>query len=291
MPVRAERESKLTGRVLAAPLALLIGHALFPGAPRRERPAEPAPTRAIGTAPVPAAAVSSGAPPLAAPDADSACGEMAKVEGQYCPTVEHVCARWLDPPESPFARCAEYARPARCKAPRVWMSFCIDRREYTAPGETLPMNQASLNIESKLCTQLGKRLCTEREWNFACEGEEMRPYPYGWERRPVCNQDRTDLYLPDLRRQVLADRRWPSGSRPECVSPFGVFDLVGNLDEPVLKDPPGHAPLRTALKGGWWMPARNRCRPATTAHDDHFTGIQIGVRCCRDVEETISSTG
>jgi hypothetical protein len=64
------------------------------------------------------------------------------------------------------------------------------------------------------------------------------------------------------------------------VSPFGVYDLVGNVDEPVLKDPPGLAPFSNALKGGWWMPARNRCRPATTAHNDYFTGIQIGIRCC-----------
>jgi formylglycine-generating enzyme required for sulfatase activity len=191
--------------------------------------------------------------------------------------------RWLDAP-SPFARCGEYARPARCKVPRVRMSFCMDRREYTPPGETLPLNQASLTIGSRLCKALGKRPCTEHEWNFACEGEEMRPYPYGWQRRAVCNQDREDLYASDPRKQVLADRRWPSGSGAECVSPFGVFDLVGNLDEPVLKEPPGQAPFRTALKGGWWMPARNRCRPATTAHDDHFTGIQIGVRCCRDAE-------
>ena len=43
---------------------------------------------------------------------------------------------------------------------------------------------------SKICQAQGKRLCTEREWNFACEGEEMRPYPYGWSREPKCNQDR-----------------------------------------------------------------------------------------------------
>jgi hypothetical protein len=114
----------------------------------------------------------------------------------------------------------------------------------------------------------------------------MRPYPYGFERRQVCNQDRTDLYLPGKRRQVLADLRWPSGSRPECVSPFGVFDMVGNVDESVVKVPAGLPPFSNALKGGWWMPARNRCRPATTAHDDHFTDIQIGVRCCSDVSRS-----
>lgn len=210
---------------------------------------------------------------------------MVLVRGDYCPEVEHRCARWLDPEGAAFARCAEYARPARCKAPRVALEFCIDEREYTPSGESLPLNHASFDIGKRICKSLGKRLCTESEWVFACEGEEMRPYPYGWERRPVCNQDRTDLYLPDQRRQVLADHRWPSGSRAGCISPFGVFDMVGNLDESVLKVPPGRPPFSNALKGGWWMPARNRCRPATTAHDDHFTGMQIGVRCCRDFDK------
>jgi formylglycine-generating enzyme required for sulfatase activity len=207
---------------------------------------------------------------------------MARVAGDYCPEVEHECREWLDPPEKPYARCGKYALPGRCKASKVALDFCIDRREYTPPGQELPQNQASLLITSRVCKSLGKRACTEREWNFACEGEEMRPYPYGWERLPVCNQDREDLYLSDPKKQVLADRRWPSGSRPDCVSPFGVFDMVGNLDEPVVKEPPGLVPFSNALKGGWWMPARNRCRPATTAHNDYFTGIQIGIRCCRN---------
>ncbi len=33
-----------------------------------------------------------------------------------------------------------------------------------------------------LCERSGKRLCTEEEWTFACEGEEATPYPYGYVR-------------------------------------------------------------------------------------------------------------
>lgn len=294
--------------MLALPLAALLGLGLFApggGGPARSarrsvapaglpsRAAAEAPRGAVAEVPVPSHAATGHPEPATTPSPSAsdagpgrpaestACPtEMALVDGWYCPEVEHVCKRWLDPP-SPFARCATYSRPARCKRPKERLRYCIDRREHTPAGESLPKNHASLVIGQRVCQSLGKRLCTEREWNFACEGEEMRPYPYGWERRPLCNHDREDLYL-DTRRQVLVDRRWASGSRPACVSSFGVFDLVGNLDEPVLKEPPGQTPFRTALKGGWWMPARNRCRPATTAHDDHFTGIQIGIRCCAD---------
>ena len=53
------------------------------------------------------------------------------------------------------------------------------------------------------------------------------------------------------------------------------------MDESVLREGPEHIePFRNALKGGWWMPARNRCRPSTTAHDDYYNDIQVGTRCC-----------
>ena len=214
---------------------------------------------------------------LACPD------DMVLVEGQYCPSVELRCLRWLDPPDLPFARCALYARPASCQATRTALQFCIDRYEYTPAGARLPMNFASFTKAAALCAKLGKRVCAEEEWNFACEGEESRPYPYGFAREPLCNQDRTDLYESEPDRHALRDLREPSTARPGCVSPFGVFNMVGNLDEPVRRRG-GTPPFSNALKGGWWMPARNRCRPATTAHGDYYQGIQVGVRCCADAE-------
>jgi formylglycine-generating enzyme required for sulfatase activity len=204
---------------------------------------------------------------------------MVRVAGQYCPDVAQPCLRWLDDPKLPFARCAVYARPSRCLATRQTLRFCIDRYEYTPPAAQLPLNFSSFAKAAALCTQLGKRVCTEQEWNFACEGEAMQPYPYGFERRPVCNQDRYDLYEHGRQRTTLRDLREPSTARPACVSPFGVFNMAGNLDEPVRRHD-GAAPFDNALKGGWWMPSQNRCRFATTAHDDFYQGIQVGVRCC-----------
>ncbi len=214
----------------------------------------------------------------------SACPSgMVLVEGDYCTEVKQTCKHWLDDKKLPFARCGEYEKPARCVGQRIHMRFCIDRYEYTRPGEQLPANYQSFAIASRLCKKLGKRICTESEWNFACEGEQMRPYPYGWKREPVCNQDQPDLYKPNPRRRVLRDLRKPADANPRCVSPFGVYDMVGNLDEPVLKDDAHYGTrFRDALKGGWWMAGRNRCRPATTAHDDYYKDIQVGARCCTD---------
>lgn len=218
--------------------------------------------------------------------ADGPCSnDMVRVVGSYCSQVEQRCLKWLDPPRLPFARCATYSEPSRCIGRRVELDYCIDRFEYTAPGDQLPLGGQSLKSAERLCKGLGKRLCTEPEWTFACEGEEMRPYPYGFTRRPLCNQDRSDL-LERGKPWQLRDWREPSGARPACVSWAGVFNLVGNLDEPVLRtDVAAGTPFRGALKGGWWLPGRNRCRASTTGHDDAYRGFQVGVRCCNDIEE------
>jgi hypothetical protein len=260
------------GLLVAGGVALVASSAAFGGDESRKPAASP-------SSKAPRAA-----PPVVAPEAAAppACpGEMVLVSGEYCTDVRQDCSRWLDDEKLPFARCAEYSTKSRCVGKRVAMHFCIDKREYTPPGERLPQNWASFDIASKTCKDLGKRICTDSEWNFACEGEDMRPYPYGYERKPVCNQDQTDLFEKNPKKQVLKDLREPGGARPECVSPFGVENMAGNMDKPTLREGfERNHPFRNALKGGWWMPARNRCRPATTAHDDYFKDIQIGVRCC-----------
>lgn len=224
--------------------------------------------------------------------ADSCAAGMVLVEGDYCTEVRHECEKWLDDPKLPYARCQQYKPTARCVGQRVPMRFCIDRTEYTAPGEDLPLNWQSFVSGSKVCKSVGKRLCTESEWNFACEGEEMRPYPYGWSREPKCNQDRADLYENNPRKQILKDNRMASSELSECVSPFGVLNMAGNLDEPVLRENARfNPPFRNGLKGGWWMAARNRCRPATTKHDDHYNDIQVGVRCCGEAPGAAAPTG
>lgn len=283
-------------RFLALLWATAIGYLAFgePGPPvvsARAEKAEPAPAPAkapAGKAPeprptIPSQAASSAAPPSSGP----ACPpEMVLVEGQACTEVEHTCERWLDDPKLPFARCATYRSPARCTGERVELRFCIDRLELGRPGSELPENHLSLIKAQAACKAEDKRLCTEREWTFACEGPEMLPYPYGWSRSRVCNHDLPDLYEMKDGHQVLKDLRRRAGADPACRSPFGVLDMAGNLDEPTLREGPGvQYPFRTALKGGWWMAARNRCRPATTAHDDHYEGIQVGARCCKTAAE------
>jgi hypothetical protein len=220
-----------------------------------------------------------GIPMTPQPGAGSCPAEMVLVDGEYCTDVEQTCIDWMEPPQpGGIGRCAKFA-PSVCKGQRVHMKFCIDRDEYTPPRETLPENFSSWTSATETCGKLGKRLCRESEWNFACEGEDMLPYPTGYERASdKCNYDQMHLYDE---RGAVKDLRKPSGSLNECTSPFGVRNMAGNVDEWTDRDVTW-GEYHNAMKGGWWMAARNRCRPATISHWDLYTDFQTGFRCCED---------
>ncbi|HQB42047.1 MAG TPA: SUMF1/EgtB/PvdO family nonheme iron enzyme [Polyangiaceae bacterium] len=74
----------------------------------------------------------------------------------------------------------------------------------------------------------------------------------------------------------------PSGSMSQCVSPYGVFDLTGNVDEWVQSFD-YHESKISNLKGGHYLHnCRARCRPVTTQHGPFYVQASIGFRCCAD---------
>lgn len=210
---------------------------------------------------------------------------MILVEGEYCPDVEQTCLEWMDPPTSRYAhfRCKRYAKPAVCKVPKVHRRYCIDATERTEQDSKLPRHFMSWTSSKALCESEGARLCRESEWIFACEGEEMRPYPYGWERdTTACNTDVTEGigkvgHLNDLRSEA--------GSHAKCASPFGVQDLAGNVEEWTQADGAGQGSKmgwKEVLKGSWWIPSRHACRQFQVGHNDVYNGGETGTRCCKD---------
>jgi sulfatase modifying factor 1 len=213
---------------------------------------------------------------------------MVEVAGDYCPNVEQKCLRWLDPETK--MRCAEFAPTSECHGHTAKKHFCIDQFEYpNRPGDK-PEVMTTWIQAGATCSKEGKRLCNESEWTLACEGQERLPYPYGYARNAdACNIDKPH---PDVNEQAIAnpvtrdeevarlDQRDPSGAREACVSPYGVYDMTGNVDEWVVNE--SGKPYKSGLKGGYWGPVRDRCRPMTIAHNEEFMFYQIGFRCCSD---------
>ena len=213
---------------------------------------------------------------------------MTEIEGDYCAHVEETCLHWLDPEEK--LRCAEFAPATRCDGKTVHKHYCIDAYEYPNEPGANPVVMKTWYEARDACGAEGKRLCGDSEWTLACEGQERMPYPYGYARNAdACNIDKPH---PDVDEKAIAnpvtrdaevERLWQgeaSGSREACVSPYGVYDMTGNVDEWVANE--SAKPYRSGLKGGYWGPVRDRCRPMTTAHNEDFQVYQIGFRCCSD---------
>lgn len=242
---------------------------------------------------------------------------MLLIEGAYCPEVRQTCIKHTEeferaaerrailkakgdkpPPSTTPERCVRYREPSECLSrARRPMRFCMDRYEWpNREGE--PPSFAVNWVHAKgRCESVGKRLCDVDEFNFACEGEESLPYTYGFERDETrCNIDRPYLQpsvwrttpydacmrSPSCQAELeRLDQRTPAGSKEGCRSPFGVMDLNGNVNEWVNR-PGQREPWRSGLKGGWWGPARSRCRPTVTVHNELYAGYEVGFRCCRD---------
>lgn len=239
-------------------------------------------------------------PPPAPPEKQSFCpADMVEVEGDYCPQVEQKCLEYDETVVNinGKVRCLHFESPSKCLSKtKKPMRFCMDRFEWPNKEGEIPEVMVTWNDMKRNCESQGKRLCHDVEWEFACEGTEMLPYPYGFDRNPgICNIDNPwrefdprKLGSSDPKvRQAEVERlsqRLPSGSKPQCQSPFGVYDMTGNVDESVVNSS-GH-PYKSGEKGGHWaMGARNRCRPMTTVHNEDFAFYEIGGRCCKDANE------
>lgn len=269
--------------------------AAAPPAPAREP--GPPPTDAGVTAPVEAAPPPAPAPAVAEADAGPrSCPQgMQLVSGEFCTDAVQKCqSEWYD--ESNKKRvCERFEAPSGCEGRRVPKRFCIDTYEWPNVAGVRPEVMNNFYQAQVKCASVGKRMCTESEWTFACEGPEIKPFPHGYARdSSKCNGDH-QWDDPQMKKVARRDpdelaRLWrgvPSGSQPECVSDFGVADMPGNADEVVANEQPGgwKAKYDSVHTGGpWYKGVRNQCRPKVYTHDEGFYYYFLGFRCCAEAD-------
>jgi sulfatase modifying factor 1 len=277
-------------------------------------PPAPPPTSAPSAAEtVPAGAPSSSAAPakgkLPTPDAkpvtkqsstdldDSACpAGMQLVEGEYCSDVDYgkCLKQWYDKSNKKEI-CEEFEPKSTCVGTKTKKRFCMDT--YTWPNEKGARSEVMNRFHQAQvkCAAVGKRMCTESEWNLACEGPQMLPFPYGYVRDTnKCHGD-MEWDSPDMPKVAKRDpeelaRLWKgvrNGSQPECISPYGVADLPGNTDEVVqsesFNEPGFKGKFDSIHTGGpWYKGVRNQCRPKIYTHDEGFYYYFLGFRCCAE---------
>jgi formylglycine-generating enzyme required for sulfatase activity len=174
-------------------------------------------------------------------------------------------------------------------------------RAKTARG-VAPQGYISQIEATAACNAAGKRLCTATEFSTFCRGgpDAGAYYPYGGttDIPGYCNEGKGSsmprFFGNNPNNWTYADfndprlNQWDgglayTGGYPHCVSPFGVYDCMGNLHE-WGADPPdvnGHGRFR----GGFYGDAELNgpgCLYVTSAHEIAYHDYSTGFRCCMD---------
>jgi len=156
----------------------------------------------------------------------------------------------------------------------------------------VPQGYVSQVQAARACAAAGKTLCTDAEWLAACHGSSRTTYPYGdVERLGTCNDHRDESaaaqYLEssgastfrELQNPCIdqvIDSLLPTGSKTACVTPEGVYDMVGNVHE-------WTASSRGTFRGGYYGDTRlngRGCDYVTVGHDAAYWDYSTGFRCC-----------
>ncbi len=135
----------------------------------------------------------------------------------YAPEQQVVLAAfWLDRQEVTNIQYADYLASHEGETPATWTGNMPPNG-----AENHPVQGITWQMAADYCTAQGKRLPTETEWEVAARGDLGLLYPWGSSANAVPLPS-TDTY--------------PVGSNPANRSPFGIYDMTGNVwewvDEP-----------------------------------------------------------
>ena len=194
-----------------------------------------------------------------------------------------VASFYMDQTEVTMTAYGKCVAAGGCKPTHIDHRFCNGKEK---DRDDHPVNCVDLPMATAYCAWAGKRLPTEREWEYAATGGERRRFSWG-------NEDPT---------QENSCYEHPFGTCPvKSFAPgaFGLYDITGNVWEWTgsVFDPYPSRPLldeidpkkRYSYRGGSWSRRfpkwmrnwlRNRYLP-------HEYSASLGIRCAKTVEPLV----
>jgi formylglycine-generating enzyme required for sulfatase activity len=189
----------------------------------------------------------------------------------YAPAQQLELAEfWLDQYEVTNARYAEFLANTGQQPPASWPEGTFP------PGqENHPVQGVTWDSAEAYCIWVNKRLPTEAEWEAAARGAKEWLYPWGDDQRAV---------------KLPQSGTYEVGSIAANQSPFGVFDMAGNVWEWVGDTYAPVAEGQRVLHGGENGFLKDMAYRLSGPPDQESIIKTAGIRCAADQVEIVPVT-
>jgi formylglycine-generating enzyme required for sulfatase activity len=198
-----------------------------------------------------------------------------------------VDAFYMDKYEVTVGRYSRFLKATgHIKLPEEWDTVDLQN------GAELPVVGVDWHDADSYCRWAGKRLPTEAEWERAARGGDERKYPWGND-APSTEHAR---FGKPYKNPVYKDGVASVGTYSRGMSPFGIYDLSGNVWEwvsdwyaesfPVerARNPKGpDNGTRKVMRGGGWYDQSDRITTTKRMYADPAQrDDEVGFRCATD---------
>ncbi len=200
---------------------------------------------------------------------------------------------WIDQFEVTNGRYVEFVKSAGHRVPQnptnptrnLWQGDSITESLAERPVINVDWFDADA-----YCKWAGKRLPTEAEWEKAAKGTSDRRFPWG-------NVEPTTKHLNYNQRWIGEKTLMPVGSYEAGKSPYGVYDVVGNVwewvndwyDARYYEKSPSKNPIgpqegtKKVIRGAGWQNETPTVRIFTRVDSDPtMRNESTGFRCAAD---------